>query len=650
MKVMNIQLASVAALAAVFTFFADAGDIVVENAAFRLSLGEDGCARSLVVKSTGEECLAPAERVPFARLRQDRPYDNELHLVHPALPTFFPSDRISRRGDLLEIGFANEYHVMKVRLAASDDYVAFVPEGTDYVITDDFGDKRRTEIDGIEFLRLPVKGREHFGECANVAWDDRVAVSVMGLSPEVRIGGEVPECAAGLRLMCAGTENAVGLFGHGAALVAGSKGGWLDHVDALERDFGLPRGVRNRRDPVAHASHCLVDGEDFSPENVGEYIGWMKKGGFRVCMVYYTAFAQTCGHFTWRKTYPNGMSDLKRVADSLRAAGIVPALHFHYNKVSVDDPYAADPRIACAKEVCLAADVGPDDDELPLQGPSDGLRTEEGRRLVRLGRELVSYEGFTKGRPCKLVGVRRGLCGTPRLAHSSGEYGRHLDVDDWFYFHRVDQSTGIQDEISERLADIVDACGFSVLYLDGGEDVPPPYWYNVPLAQSRVWSRIKTDLRGAGSAMKSHFGWHMFSRGNGFDTFYPERTRQALDKFILPAARLAADDFSVVDFGLLDFYLPGTKTKRKAAYLADNSFAGVTAGTSPEQVETLLRAAYENGAPVSFRLSPKKLRIHPQAEEILAVFKKYEDMKFPGGMTLLDAQKASTSKTRNLQM
>ena len=57
-------------------------------------------------------------------------------------------------------------------------------------------------------------------------------------------------------------------------------------------------------------------------------------------MISYSVFAETCGHFTWRKQFPNGMADLKKVTDKLRAAGITPALHIHYNKISVTDPLA----------------------------------------------------------------------------------------------------------------------------------------------------------------------------------------------------------------------------------------------------------------------------------------------------------------------
>ena len=612
-----------------------AGDVALDGEDFRLVLSEEGFAKSLVVKSTGEECLAPGVRIPFAMILQGRPYDNEAHLMHPARPISFPSCRVARVGDSLEIGFAGEYHVLRLRVVSAGGYLAFVPEGTDYRITDDFGDKRRTEIDGVEFLRLPVASRARYGECANVAWDGSAAVAVMGTAPQVRIDGDVPEGVDGWRLFRAGTCASTGLFGGGAALFASPTGGFLDRVDAFERDFRLPRGVRNRRDPIMRAAYLFTG--DIEPANVAEEIEWMKKGGFRVCMVSYRAFALACGHFEWKRDrYPGGLADLVKVCDALRAAGIVPALHFHYNKVSMRDPYVTDGldgRMAVVRDLCLATELGADDDAASFEGNPSAMRHEDGRRIVRIGEEALSYERVEPGRPWRLLGLKRGLFGTKRARHPKGTRGALLDVDDWPQFIRVDQTTDIQDEIAARIAGIVDACGFRLLYFDGGEDVPPPYWHNVPLAQMRVWEKIKTEPRGAESALKSHFGWHMMSRGNAFDTFYPERTRQALDKYILPAASLAADDFSTVDFGWFGFFLPGTKT-RKIASLADNNFAAVTAGTTPEQAEMVASAAYRCNAPISLMFTLKEYKKHPQADGIMAVFKKYEDMKF-GGVDLL---------------
>ena len=75
-------------------------------------------------------------------------------------------------------------------------------------------------------------------------------------------------------------------------------------------------------------------------------------------MVSYTAFSQSCGHYRWKKSYPNGLADLKEVVNRIRAAGIEPALHIHYNKVSTNDPYVvelADPRMATEHEIVLAS-------------------------------------------------------------------------------------------------------------------------------------------------------------------------------------------------------------------------------------------------------------------------------------------------------
>lgn len=52
-----------------FPLLAQAGgaDVVIENAAVRLVIGADGAARSLIHKSTGEECLARGGADPDLR-------------------------------------------------------------------------------------------------------------------------------------------------------------------------------------------------------------------------------------------------------------------------------------------------------------------------------------------------------------------------------------------------------------------------------------------------------------------------------------------------------------------------------------------------------------------------------------------------------
>ena len=83
---MKRVLAVAAALCAA-QLLAEATDVVVESRRLRLVLSSDGYAKSLVAKETGEECLMPGVRLPFATMMQKRPYDNEYKLMLPAKPS-----------------------------------------------------------------------------------------------------------------------------------------------------------------------------------------------------------------------------------------------------------------------------------------------------------------------------------------------------------------------------------------------------------------------------------------------------------------------------------------------------------------------------------------------------------------------------------
>lgn len=50
-------------------------DIVLENDAFKLVVGDDARAKSLVVKATGEETLDNGEGLPLFSVTQERPFN-----------------------------------------------------------------------------------------------------------------------------------------------------------------------------------------------------------------------------------------------------------------------------------------------------------------------------------------------------------------------------------------------------------------------------------------------------------------------------------------------------------------------------------------------------------------------------------------------
>lgn len=594
-----------------FPLLAQAGgaDVVIENAAVRLVIGADGAARSLIHKSTGEECLAAEVRIPICAITQYRPYDNENFLIYPAKPRVFPACRVERRGDRLYVGFEDTYDTAVIRLDIEDDYIGFSLERVDYRI-EAYGIKRQTEIDEFALLRLPLRPRAHFGEWLNVVWDDRVAVNLLGTHPGTRIDA-FPTAEA--TTLYAGLDAQVGLFGPGAALVVSSREGLLPAIGQIERDYDLPRGVESRRDGSYRCSYYSLRG--VTPENIDAHIEYARRGGFRTMMVYYVDFARSCGHYGWREEYPGGMEDLRYVTDRIRAAGMIPGLHFHYSKVGVNDPYIngghPDTRMNSVCELVLAEPAGAADTVLVVEGNTQGLRREEGRRLLHLGDELISYADCTTRPPYMLTGCRRGLHNSQPAAHAAGSRARLLDVDDWPLFVRIDQNTGIQREIAGRLGRIYAEAGFRFVYFDGAEDVPMPYWYNVSRSQSVVYDALRPAPLFAEGALKSHFGWHILSRGNAFDIFPPEYIRPAMKKYTLRCAARNAEDFTAVDFGWVNYLAPG----------------GATIGMQPDMYEYIYCKALAWDAPVSLVGNLEELRRHPRTEDNLRVMERWERAK-----------------------
>ena len=594
-----------------FPLLAQAGgaDVVIENAAVRLVIGADGAARSLIHKSTGEECLAAEVRTPICAITQYRPYDNENFLIYPANPRVFPACRVERHGDRLYVGFEDTYDTAVIRLDIEDDYIGFSLERVDYRI-EAYGVKRQTEIDEFALLRLPLRPRAHFGEWLNVVWDDRVAVNLLGTHPGTRIDA-FPTAEA--TTLYAGLDAQVGLFGPGAALVVSSREGLLPAIGQIERDYDLPRGVESRRDGSYRCSYYSLRG--VTPENIDAHIEYARRGGFRTMMVYYVDFARSCGHYGWREEYPGGMEDLRYVTDRIRAAGMIPGLHFHYSKVGVNDPYIngghPDTRMNSVCELVLAEPAGVADTVLVVEGNTQGLRREEGRRLLHLGDELISYADCTTRPPYMLTGCRRGLHNSQPAAHAAGSRARLLDVDDWPLFVRIDQNTGIQREIAGRLGRIYAEAGFRFVYFDGAEDVPMPYWYNVSRSQSVVYDALRPAPLFAEGALKSHFGWHILSRGNAFDIFPPEYIRPAMKKYTLRCAARNAEDFTAVDFGWVNYLAPG----------------GATIGMQPDMYEYIYCKALAWDAPVSLVGNLEELRRHPRTEDNLRVMERWERAK-----------------------
>ena len=590
--------------------------IILETETFKLTLGSDAVARSLVIKGTNEEMLVKGAGVPLFSVTQDRPFNNEIKLEHPNTRTTYKADSLSWDGKRLTVGFDTAPYEAVVKVDKGAGYLRFTLE--DFICEpDDYGHLALDVPPVAEFriLQLPVKERENFGEWLNAMWDEASAVCVAGCDPWSLIWHEDRN---GGRILSADLYSGKKLRGGSAAIIAAAgKEPFLDAMDGFETDLDLPRGVQSRRSPMLNRSIYWTS--DATPLNIDKHIEIAQKAGLKMMLFYYPCFIKSRGYrllgdYDLRDEYPGGFDDIRNMLDKVRAAGITPGFHTLQTHIGVESRYVTpsiDPRLNRKRQFTLK-------EPIPSSGNITEITVEENpvdsplydyTRVIAFGGEGFEYEGYTTEPPYKFTGVRRGAYGTSAASHQKGEIGGILDISEFgngtsIY---INQDNDLQDEIAEKIARIYD-CGFEFLYLDGSEGVNIPFGINVSLAQYRVASKLGKMPVFTEGAAKSHFGWHLQAGANAFDIFPPEIFKEKIIEFPYTEAPRMAKNMTRLDFG----------------------WWNITPKTTPEMWDFADGKAAEWHCPVTIQFSFKALESNPYADELLAVLKKWEEYREAG--------------------
>ena len=195
--------------------------IIIENAGFRLTVGSNCVAESLICKATGEECLAPGVKLPLFASTQERPFNNEVKLATPCKRTTYPASSLRREGDRLIVGFDVAPYYAFLCITEKDEYVAFSLEGFEEN-KKGYGSLMldRPPVSEFCLLQLAVADRAHFGDWLNVSWDEKTAVNVLATAPETLIDADAWD---GYHIMHAHVRKDIGMKGPAAALIACAK-------------------------------------------------------------------------------------------------------------------------------------------------------------------------------------------------------------------------------------------------------------------------------------------------------------------------------------------------------------------------------------------------------------------------------------------
>lgn len=583
--------------------------VLLETATLHMEIGREGVVQRLVARQEGIDYCSLEPPCPIAVVyrggRMVPTGSGEFAAVTGRWQyqggTRYAATSVSLERDQLTVEFGPAHVTAVYRVRGTDDYLAFELLAV-----------KGEPIDRIEFLRLNIRRLPMLGQWISAAFDEQFGICLCGgnLQTDIEMLPDQNDV-----VMKASAEAAVGFHGATAVLFGcrHPKTSLLDMMASVERDFGLPSGAVFRRSPLQSLSYLWATRP--TPQNIDEYIRWCKLGGFRVLLLSYTAFSENAGHFSWNEHYPNGMDDLKRVTDAIRAAGLHAGLHIHYSKARKGDPYTTptpDARLHKLRRFTLASPLDIAARSIIVRENPSGCTLDKGRCILMIGNELIAYQNYTTHPPYEFTDCERGHLATAAAPHQAGEEVSLLDVDTWDAFIRFDQDTDIQDEVAQRIASIYRQTGpYAMVYFDGAEDVHEPFWYHVPAAQYRVFRLLDPPPPVCEAAHYTHFSWHMISRSNAYDVVAsPDGMKDFCRLMPCPTAAARAMDFSRIQFGWLGRF------GRDAA-----GYAG------PDVFEYVASRAAAWDCPISLHASLEDLRSNPRGEDCLAALKIWEDAR-----------------------
>jgi hypothetical protein len=462
---------------------ARAEDFVFDTSTMRLVIRSDGAASSLTDKANGKERLRPGG-APFAAVKRSG--------------QIFPATAVDRRGDLLHATFGTSGVDADYRITAQADYI--VVELTAF-----HGDG----IEEIRLAQLDVVPLANSGALLGVRWDDEFAVCLMGLSAHVDSRIAEPK-------MLASVYPEFSMQGERVAIVAAPTPRFLEAVQKVEHDFRLPSptlgGTWAKLSQDVRTSYLFTD---LTEANADETIRYAKLGGFRYILVYSGTWSISNGSYPLNtRNFPRGEESLKAVIDKCHAAGLKVGMHMVTSVVAKNDPLVRpkpSPWLLKDAEATLAADVNWAATELPAASTLAGFvangHSGAGNDAV-IDDEIIHY-GQISG--TAFVQCARGFAGTRPAPHRAGAKVYHLAERAGVYL--ADLKTPLKDAISDRVAGLLDRCGFDMIYFDGGNvnDANGPAWYWLGPQQTGIWGRSTRQLLVQGSGV-TQWTWHFFSR------------------------------------------------------------------------------------------------------------------------------------------
>ena len=488
------------------------------------------------------------------------------------------------------------------------------------------------DIESLKLAHLALRPLKHNGSWLGAVWDERFAVALFGLSDCVNV------TAGGSRL-AATVYHEFGLEGQGVALVATPPANLLKQIQTVERACGLPSpqlgGVWAKQSPDVRTGYFF---SDLTEQNADDTIRHAQLGGFRYLMIYVGTWASSLGSYPINtNNFPRGEASLKAVADKCHAAGLKVGMHMLTSFVGKNDPLVRptpDSRLLKDDHATLAVNIEAKAQEIiatasltsfPTEGAVYG--TAKAGFDIQIDDEIIQYRAIGGTGTNTFLRCVRGFAGTKAAPHRAGTPVHHLV--ERYGCYLVDLRTTLKSEVSQRIAGIINRCGFDMIYFDGGEcnGANGPFWYWVSQQQRDICERVRRPLLVQGSG-STPWTWHWFTRGC-CDDFAAIAPKQYLDWHkIADAWRSYRDSFMPAELGWWGFL----------------SWSPAQPATTPDEVEFYAARMLALDSPVSLETHLTALQQNGRTEEMLRLLGGYEQLRLNGTVPATVREKLAASE------
>ena len=425
-------------------------------------------------------------------------------------------------------------------------------------------------VSEVNFANISTSITENISPKVNACYNNNFAVCIMALTVPVEC---VPEQNVDSITLTAKCYARFGIENNKFAMIASPSSKLLEVVQEVEKDQNLPcpylGGKWGKASEYIRRSYLFV--RDLTEDNVGQVIDLVKQMNAGMIMMESAVWSKTLGHYHINKSnFPRGMDGLKYVVDEMHRAGIKAGLHFLPVLINDSDPYVTpvpDERLIKDGEAVLITDITEITNKINCEETIaessafpeqvvDAYR-ETGLDIL-VEDEIIHYktkkvmESIDGKEHMTLEECIRGTYGTKAASHKPGTKIYHLRR--VFGEFQADLDTTLIDEITTRIADVVNYCGFDMVYFDGSErlqQVTPKqtatdFWYhNAKLHYDFCSKFIRNDILLQASS-HSHYSWHMMCRTAIADGF--RDIKRSLDSN-LKRIEAAKDNFMPVDIG-----------------------------------------------------------------------------------------------------